>query len=78
MDVPRQSMDLATGEPASAPSPRHDTCVTSALACIAEAHLACVLLDAYQERLGKGCMADLLANLELYRQRLAQTLDWEG
>ena len=43
-----------------------------AAAVVAEAEVALVLADAYQRAFGYGCMADVLANLETYRKRIAQ------
>lgn len=67
---PLSTIDLATGEVASAATERSDVCAVPAAAVVAEAEVALVLADAYQDLFGRGPLADLKANLSAYRARI--------
>ena len=68
--VPLQSVDLATGEPASAPVFRADVCVVPSAAVVAEGEVAFVLARAYLEKFGGDTLGDIKAALRLYKSRL--------
>lgn len=68
---PLASVDIETHEPVDAARERSDVCAVPAAAVVAEAETALVLADAYACKFGGDCMADLLASLAAYRERIA-------
>lgn len=68
---PLRTVDLTTGEAADAARERSDVCAVPAAAVVAEAEVALVLADAYQDLLGRGCLEDMLAALAAYRARIS-------
>ena len=67
---PLRTVDITSGEPADAARERSDVCAVPAAAVVAEAEVALVLADAYQELLGRGPLSDLSASLAAYRARI--------
>lgn len=67
---PLKTVDIATGEVADAARERSDVCAVPAAAVVAEAEVALVLADAYQDLLGRVSMADILRSLAAYRERI--------
>lgn len=68
---PLSTVDLATGEVADAARERSDVCAVPAAAVVAEAEVALVLADAYQDLFGRGCVGDMLQAYASYRARIA-------
>ncbi|MBN1192307.1 MAG: chorismate synthase [Coriobacteriia bacterium] len=68
---PLPTIDISTGELAEAARERSDVCAVPAAAVVAEAEVALVLADAYQDLLGHGPLGDMLGALESYRKRIA-------
>jgi len=68
---PLRTIDLATGQVADAARERSDVCAVPAAAVVAEAEVALVLADAYQDLLGRGCLEDMLTALGAYRARIS-------
>jgi chorismate synthase len=68
---PLHTVDLVTGEVADAARERSDVCAVPAAAVVAEAEVALVLADAYQDLLGRGPLQDMTRALEEYRKRIA-------
>jgi chorismate synthase len=69
---PLKTIDLATGEVADAARERSDVCAVPAAAVVAEAEIALVLANAYQDLLGRGCLEDMARALAAYRARIAR------
>ena len=69
---PLKTIDLATGDVADAARERSDVCAVPAAAVVAEAEIALVLADAYQDLLGRGCLEDMVRALAAYRARIAR------
>jgi chorismate synthase len=69
---PLATVDLVTGETADAARERSDVCAVPAAAVVAEAEVALVLADAYQEFFGHGSLHDLQHALASYRARTAR------
>jgi len=67
---PLQTVDIETGEVADAARERSDVCAVPAAAVVAEAEVALVLADAYQELFGHGPMEDMARSLAAYRTRI--------
>jgi len=67
---PLSTVDLVTGERADAAKERSDVCAVPAAAVVAEAEVALVLADAYQDLLGRAFLGDMLAALAAYRARI--------
>lgn len=67
---PLPSVDLDTGEAATAHVERSDVCALPAALVVAEAMLCFVLARALREKFGGDSMAEVRANLEAYRQGL--------
>ena len=67
---PLRTVDIATGEVADAARERSDVCAVPAAAVIAEAEVATVLADAYQDLLGRGSLQDMERSLAAYRTRI--------
>ncbi len=68
---PLSTIDLATGEVADAARERSDVCAVPAAAVVAEAEVALVLADAYQDLFGGGCVEDMRTAYESYTARIA-------
>ncbi|WP_256839930.1 chorismate synthase [Ornithinimicrobium faecis] len=66
--VPRalQTIDVATGEPATAIHQRSDVCAVPAAGVVAEAMVALVLADAVLEKFGGDSVAEVRRNVESY------------
>ncbi len=71
MMSPIKTVNLDTLEPAEASKERSDVCAVPAAGVVAEGELAMVLANAYTEAFGCTSMADLKANIQSYKQRLA-------
>lgn len=69
---PLRTVDISTGEPADAARERSDVCAVPAAAVVAEAEVALVLADAYQDLLGRAALTDMLNALDAYRARIAR------
>lgn len=67
---PLRTVDVATGEVADAARERSDVCAVPAAAVVAEAEVALVLADAYQDLLGRASVGDMARALEAYRTRI--------
>jgi chorismate synthase len=70
--VPRalRTVDMATGEPATAIAQRSDTCAVPAAGVVAEAMVALVLADAVLEKFGGDSLAETRRNLTGYLDNL--------
>jgi chorismate synthase len=66
---PLKTVDIFTGDVADAARERSDVCAVPAAAVVAEAEVALVLADAYQDLFGHGPLEDLLRALDAYRTR---------
>jgi chorismate synthase len=64
------TVDVASGEPATAINQRSDVCAVPAAAVVAEAMLALVLAEAVVEKFGGDSVAELRRNVEGYRANL--------
>jgi chorismate synthase len=64
------TVDVATGEPATAINQRSDVCAVPAAAVVAEAMLALVLAEASVEKFGGDSLAELRRNLAGYLENL--------
>ena len=69
---PLQTVDIATRQPTTASKERSDTCAIWAAAVVGEAMAAIVTADAFVEKFGGDALCDTLANLQIYRTRLAE------
>jgi chorismate synthase len=67
---PLRTVDLATGEPADAAKERSDVCAVPAAAVVAEAEVALVLAEAYQDLFGRSNLDDIRRALSAYRARI--------
>ncbi len=67
---PLATVDVATGEPATAINQRSDVCAVPAAAVVAEAMLALVLADAAAEKFGGDSVAEIRRNLAGYLEHL--------
>ncbi|MGH2706216.1 MAG: chorismate synthase [Actinomycetota bacterium] len=68
---PLRTVDLATGEAASAFKERTDVCSVPAAGVVGEAAVAWVLADAVLEKFGGDSLEDLIASMKAYEQRIA-------
>jgi chorismate synthase len=70
--VPRalDTVDVATGEPATAIHQRSDVCAVPAAGIVAEAMVALVLADALLEKFGGDSVAEIMRNLASYREAI--------
>jgi len=66
---PLRTVDMVTGEVADAARERSDVCAVPAAAVVAEAEVALVLADAYQDLLGRASVGDMVTALHAYRAR---------
>jgi chorismate synthase len=64
------TVDVATGEPATAINQRSDVCAVPAAAVVAETMLALVLSEAAVEKFGGDSVAEIQRNLAGYRESL--------
>ena len=64
------TVDVATGEPATAINQRSDVCAVPAAAVVAESMLALVLADAAAEKFGGDSISEIQHNFSLYRESL--------
>lgn len=69
---PLSTVDLASGEVVDAAKERSDVCAVPAAAVVAEAEVALVLAEAYQDLLGRSSLGDMLEHLTAYRTRVAR------
>ncbi|MCX8007471.1 MAG: chorismate synthase [Coriobacteriia bacterium] len=67
---PLPSVDLDTMKPVDAAKERSDVCAVPAAAVVAEAELAMVLADAYQDAFGRRSVAEMREALERFRDGL--------
>jgi chorismate synthase len=67
---PLSTVDLESGAVVDAAKERSDVCAVPAAAVVAEAVVALVLADAYQDLLGRGALADMKTTLAAYRARI--------
>jgi chorismate synthase len=65
-----QTIDVHTGEPATAINQRSDVCAVPAGAVVAEAMVALVLAEAATEKFGGDSVAEIRRNLAAYRDNL--------
>ena len=72
--IPRAlaTVDVATGEAATAHHQRSDVCAVPAAGIVAEAMVAMVLADALLEKFGGDSVAETRRNLEAYRAELVE------
>jgi len=72
--IPRAlaTVDVATGEPATAHHQRSDVCAVPAAGIVAEAMVALVLADALLEKFGGDSVAETRRNIEGYLAELAE------
>ena len=70
--TPLRTVDIATKTPTTASKERSDTCAIWAAEVVGEAMAALVTADALVEKFGGDALCDTLANLKIYRQRLAK------
>lgn len=70
LNRPLATVDVATGEPATAINQRSDVCAVPAAAVVAEAMVALVLAEAAVEKLGGDSLAELRRNLAGYLDHL--------
>ena len=67
---PLRSVDIETKEPAQALRERTDSCTVPAAAVVGEAMVALVLAEGYRQKLGGDHIADTLAALRAYEERI--------
>jgi chorismate synthase len=70
LNRPLQTVDVATGEPATAINQRSDVCAVPAAAVVAEAMLALVIAEAAVEKFGGDSVAELSRNVASYLEHL--------
>ncbi|HET8659349.1 MAG TPA: chorismate synthase [Micromonosporaceae bacterium] len=70
LNRPLSTVDVATGEPATAINQRSDVCAVPAAAVVAEAMVALVLADAATEKFGGDSLAELRRNVAGYLEHL--------
>ncbi len=70
LNRPLSTVDVATGETATAINQRSDVCAVPAAAVVAEAMLALVLLEAAVEKFGGDSLAELRRNVAAYLENL--------
>ncbi|MBR7024722.1 MAG: chorismate synthase [Selenomonadaceae bacterium] len=69
---PLRTVDIATKLETTASKERSDTCAIWAAEVVGEAMAAVVTADAVVEKFGGDALCDTLANLKIYRERLAR------
>jgi chorismate synthase len=67
---PLRTVDMKTKRPALSHRERADICVVPAVGVIGEAMLAWVLAEAYLEKFGSDCLADIKAGYRRYCRRI--------
>lgn len=67
---PLRSVHIRTKHPSLAQKERADICVVPAVGVIGEAMLAHVICDAFLEKFGSECLADIKQNFKHYQERL--------
>lgn len=67
---PLATVDLSTGDAATAHAERSDTCAISAAAIALEAAIAFELAVVVREQLGGGALEDVVAGFDAYRERV--------
>ena len=67
---PLRTVDIITAEVADAARERSDVCAVPAAAVVAEAEVALVLADAYQDLFGSASAGDMRRALDSYRARI--------
>jgi chorismate synthase len=70
LNRPLATVDVATGEPATAINQRSDVCAVPAAAVVAESMLALVLADAAVEKFGGDAVAEMRRNVAGYLDNL--------
>jgi chorismate synthase len=70
LNRPLSTVDVATGEPATAINQRSDVCAVPAAAVVAEAMLALVLAEATMEKFGGDSLTELRRNVAAYLEHL--------
>jgi len=70
LNRPLSTVDVATGEPATAINQRSDVCAVPAAAVVAEAMVALVLAEAATEKFGGDSLAELRRNVAGYLEHL--------
>jgi chorismate synthase len=70
LNRPLSTVDVATGEPATAINQRSDVCAVPAAAVVAEAMVALVLAEAATEKFGGDSVGELRRNLDGYLENL--------
>jgi chorismate synthase len=70
LNRPLKTVDVATGEPATAINQRSDVCAVPAAAVVAEAMLALVLAEAVMEKFGGDSLTELRRNVAGYLENL--------
>ena len=70
LNRPLSTVDVSTGEPATAINQRSDVCAVPAAAVVAEAMVALVLADAATEKFGGDSVAEIRRNLAGYIEHL--------
>lgn len=70
--TPLQTVDIATKTATTASKERSDTCAIWAAEVVGEAMAAIVTADAIVDKFGGDALIDTLANLKIYRDRLAR------
>jgi len=76
--VPLQSVDLATGRPATTLYERSDYCAVPRAAVVAEAMVAFVLADTLTEKLGGDSLAEMHARFKALRPGKLDELQMDG
>ena len=78
--VPRalQTLDMATGEKATAIHQRSDVCAVPAAGVVAEAMVALVLARATLEKFGGDSVEETKRNVEAYKQYVSERLAFGG
>ncbi len=67
---PLKTVDIGSGEIADAARERSDVCAVPAAAVVAEAEVALVLADAYQDLFGRSSLEDIKRSLAAYSERI--------
>lgn len=73
LNRPLSTVDVATGEPATAINQRSDVCAVPAAAVVAESMVALVLAEAATEKFGGDSVAEIRRNLASYLENLVIT-----
>lgn len=78
--VPRalRTVDMSTGEPATAIHQRSDVCAVPAAGVVAEAEVALVLARAVLEMFGGNTVEEIASRIADYRAGVQERLTWDG